>query len=149
MNNQLTPFREMLSLREAMNRLFEDSFVHPIDSTWTPEGGMALPLDVQARDDEYVIRANVPGLKPEDLKIEVVDNAVNIRGDVKWEQKTEQENYLLQERRYGTFSRSLTLPTRLDAAKCEAEVENGVLTLHIPKVEEARPKAIAIKTKGK
>ncbi|MGH2523077.1 MAG: Hsp20/alpha crystallin family protein [Anaerolineales bacterium] len=132
-----------------MSRLFDDSFVRPLGGTWITDGDWGVPLDVQAKDDEYLIRANVPGLKPEDLKIEVIDNTVNICGEVKSEHKTEQENYLLQERHYGSFSRSLTLPTRLNPARCEAEIENGVLTVRIPKAEEARPKAIAIKTKGK
>lgn len=145
-NRMLAPIRDMLSLREAMDRLYDESFVRPFGSPWA-DGGYGLTVDVQAKDDEYILRANVPGLKPEDLRLEVVNNTVTFRGEIKEEHKTEQENYLLQERRYGQFSRSVTLPTPLDPAKAEATVENGVLTLRLPKAEEAKPKAITIRTK--
>jgi HSP20 family protein len=77
----------------------------------------------------------------------VVDNTITLRGEIKEESKVEQENFLLQERRYGQFSRSVTLPTPVDHGKAEATVENGVLTLRIPKAEEARPKMITVKAK--
>jgi len=146
-NRMLTPFREMLSLREAMDRLFDESVVRPLGSYWTGDGGYGLALDVQTEKDDYLIRANVPGLKPEDLQVEVVDNTVTLRGEIKAERKVEEENYLLQERRYGQFSRSISLPTAVNSAKAEAVIENGVLTLRVPKAEEAKPKAISVKVK--
>lgn len=147
-SRMLTPFREMLSLREAMDRLFDESFVRPLGSPIIGDGSFyGLPVDVQVEKDDYVIRANLPGLKPEDLHIEVVDNIITLRGEIKAERKVEDENYLLQERRYGQFSRSVTLPTALNSARAEAVVENGVLTLRVPKAEEARPKAITVKAK--
>jgi HSP20 family protein len=142
-NRMLSPIRDMLSLREAMDRLFDESVIRPAFFG----AGYGLSLDVQAEKDEYIVRANVPGLKPEDVHVEIVDNTVTISGEVKHDQKIEQENYLLQERRYGQFSRTFTLPTSLNSAKAEAIVENGVLTLRLPKAEEARPKAIAVKAK--
>lgn len=142
-NLMLTPFREMLSLREAMDRLFDESFVRGS----TGANGYGLALDVQMDKDDYVLRANVPGLKPEDLHIEVVDNTVTVSGEVKSERQEKQENYLLQERRYGHFSRSLTLPTAVNSARAEATIDQGVLTLRLPKAEEAKPKAITIKAK--
>ena len=147
MSNQMlspfTPFREMLTLREAMDRLFDESFVRGATSA----NGYGLALDVQQDNDNYVVRANVPGLRPEDLQIEVVDNTVTVRGEVKSERKEEKDNYLLQERRYGQFSRSISLPTSVNAARAEATIEQGVLTLRVPKAEEAKPKAITIKAK--
>lgn len=142
-NLMLTPFREMLTLREAMDRLFDESFVRGSTSA----NGYGLALDVQIDKDDYVVRANVPGLKPEDLHIEVVDNTVTVRGEIKSERQEKQENYLLQERRYGQFSRSISLPTAVNPAKAEATIEQGVLTLRVPKAEEAKPKAITIKAK--
>lgn len=102
---------------------------------------------MQIDKDDYVLRANVPGLKPEDLRIEVVDNTVTVRGEIKSEREEKQENYLLQERRYGQFSRSISLPTAVNAAKAEATVDQGMLTLRLPKAEEVKPKAITIKAK--
>ena len=109
--------------------------------------GYGVALDVQTDKDEYVLRANVPGLKPEDLHVEVVDNTVTIHGEIKEESKTEQDNFLLQERRYGQFSRSVTLPTPLDPGKAEATIENGVLVLRLTKAEEAKPKMITVKAR--
>ena len=145
-NRMLSPIRDMLSLREAMDRLFDESFVRPLSSPMLT-AGYGVALDVQTDKDEYVLRANVPGLKPEDLHVEVVDNTVTIRGEIKEESKTEQDNFLLQERRYGQFSRSVTLPTPLDPGKAEATIENGVLVLRLPKAEEARPKMITVKAR--
>jgi HSP20 family protein len=127
-----------------MDQLFDESIIRPTTFFGTH---YALPVDVQAEKDDFIVRANVPGLKPEDLRVEVVDNTVTISGEISSEQKTEQENYLLQERRYGQFSRSFTLPTSLNSAKAEATIENGVLVLRLPKAEEARPKAITVKAK--
>lgn len=143
-NYTLTPFREMLTLREAMNQLFNESFIRP-----TSNGGSAygLDLDVEARNDAFVVHANVPGLKPEDIQIEIVDNTLTLRGEFKAETKNEDKNYLLMERSYGSFSRSIALPTAVNAAKAEASVENGVLTLRLPKADEAKPRTIAVKAK--
>ena len=129
-----------------MDRLIDESFVRPFGSPMLT-AGYGVALDVQTDKDEYVLRANVPGLKPEDLHVEVVDNTVTIRGEIKEESKTEQDNFLLQERRYGQFSRSVTLPTPLDPGKAEATIENGVLVLRLPKAEEAKPKMITVKAR--
>jgi len=129
-----------------MDRLFDASFVRPFGSPMLTRG-YGVALDVQTEKDEYVLRANVPGLKPEDLHVEVVDNTVTIHGEIKEESKTEQDNFLLQERHYGQFSRSVTLPTPLDPGKAEATIENGVLVLRLPKAEEAKPKMITVKAR--
>jgi len=143
----LSIYRPM-RLIDAMNRLFDEPALHPYDRPYVAdERAYALPLDVIAKDDEYVITAAVSGLKPDDLSVEVLGETVTIRGEIKSEQNGEQDGYLLQERRYGKFSRTLNFPVALDGAKAEASVENGVLTLRVPKAETARPKMIKVKAR--
>jgi HSP20 family protein len=108
------------------------------------EREMLLAVDVCANDEAYDIRALVPGLDAEDLEIEVLNNTVTIRGEFKSNHQ-EDIKYLVCELPSGGFSRSLTLPTALDAGKTEAAIKNGVLTLHVPKAEAHRPKTIKVK----
>ncbi len=108
-----------------------------------------IPVDVRAEDDAFVISALLPGLDPDDLNIEVLDDLVTISGefaDVTVEEG-EEVSYLLQEVPTGQFKRSLRLPTALDAAKAEADVKNGVLTLRVYQAEYAKPKQIKVKAK--
>ena len=142
------PFNEMVSLRDAMNRLFEDSFIRP--GVWpAPFEGMAatLPIDVIETKDEVIVKASVPGLKPEDIDISVTGGVLTIKGETKSEEKVEEGSYIRQERRFGSFQRTLTLPANVVADKAKADFENGVLTLTLPKAEEAKPKTIKVKTK--
>jgi HSP20 family protein len=106
-------------------------------------GGRRLPVDVHSDDEAFVIEAAVPGLKADDLKIEILDNVVTLSGAI--ESKEDQPEYLVHELEMGDFCRSLRLPDPVDAAKAEAKVEDGVLTLRIPKAEEAKPKTIKVK----
>ena len=108
-------------------------------------GGRRLPIDVHSEDDEFVIVASVAGLKPEDLKVEILDDVLTLSGEITSESNGDSE-YLLREITFGEFSRSLRLPSPVEADKAEAKVENGILTVHIPKIEKARPKAIEVKT---
>lgn len=105
-----------------------------------------IPVDVKAEDDAFVVKALVPGIKADELNIQIVNETLNIQGELK-NDRDENANYLLSERPFGKFNRSLTLPEPLDASKVEAEVENGVLTLRIPKAEEAKPKMIKVITR--
>lgn len=138
------PFREMITLREAMDRLFEESFVRPTVTPRRMRGTLAV--DVRETSDAFVISASVPGLKPEDLNINVVGDTVTLSGEIN-EEAGEEGSYIHRERRFGPFTRTLTLPTPLNPDKAEAIIENGVLTLTLPKAEEAKPKTIKIKTK--
>ncbi len=141
------PFGELVSLREAMNRLFEDSFVRP--SAAPAIGvGRVLPVDVYQTDNEYVVKAALPGVKPEDVDISVTNGMLTIKGETKEETEVKRENYLLQERRFGSFYRELALPTEVEADRAEATFENGVLTLKLPKSEKVKPKAIKVKAKA-
>jgi HSP20 family protein len=96
-----------------------------------------------------VVKAALPGLKPEDVSIDITSETLTIRGENKAEQEIKKEDYLYQERRYGAFSRSLVLPSGLKPDKAEATMEDGVLTLTIPKAEGVKPKAIKVKAKEK
>ena len=140
------PFREMMSLREAVDRLFEEAFFWPRTDGWSM-GVTSIPVDMYETDKELVVKASVPGLDPKDIEITVTDDVLTIKGEVKEEKKVERESYHLRERRYGTFQRSIRLPVGVNADKAEATFENGVLTLTLPKVEEAQAKHIKVKAK--
>jgi HSP20 family protein len=143
------PFSELMSLRQAMDKLFEDSFVRPSRGL-AVLGELTVPaLDVYQTPNEVVLKATLPGLKPEDVSIDITGNTVTIKGETKAEQGIKKEDFLYQERRYGTFSRSVALPSGLKPDKAEATMEDGVLTLTIPKAEEVKPKAIKVKAKEK
>lgn len=137
-------WRDMLTLRDTMDKLFDESFARNGGSL---ANAASVHVDIEAKPDEFVLRANVPGLKPDDLHIEIVDNTVTLRGEFKAESKNEQDSYLLVERQYGQFTRSFTLPVSLDSTKAEARIENGLLTLRLPKAEAVKPKTITIKAK--
>jgi HSP20 family protein len=141
------PFRDLISLREAMDRLFEESFIRPRAGWLAPLGAEALAVDMYETDQDVVVKSSVPGIKPEDIDITITGDTLTIKGETKSEEKIERANYIRQERRYGAFSRSLTLPTTIVAEKAKAEFENGVLTLTLPKTEEVKPKTIKVKAK--
>jgi len=109
-------------------------------------GGRRLPVDFHADENEFVLTAEIAGLNPDDLQIEIKDDVLTIKGEVKSETNGDGE-YLLREVFYGEFSRSLRLPESVEIEKVEARVENGLLTIHLPKAEEARPKTIKISAK--
>jgi len=143
------PLTELMSLRQAMDRLFEDSFVRPSRALATFGESATPALDVYQTPTEIVVKAAMPGVKPEDVSIDITGETLTIRGESKVEEETKKEDYLYQERRYGVFSRSMVLPSGLKSDKAEATMEDGVLTLTIPKAEEAKPKAIKVKAKEK
>lgn len=136
------PFREIMSIRNTMDRLF-DSVLSGTTLTWQPTV-WDLALDVAEDEDEYVVKASIPGINPDDLEITFSNNTLTIKGEVKEDKELEQAHYHLRERRYGSFARSVTLPAGIEADKIEATYEAGVLKLRLPKAEEVRPKKIAI-----
>jgi HSP20 family protein len=140
------PGRDMLSLREAMDRLFEESFLRPGFLGTGESVTSPLPLDMYETEDRIVVKAAVPGVRPEDINVTVTGDLLSIAGEFKTEseQKDDRRNYLRQERRYGSFSRQITLPAGVNADQCAATYENGVLTLELPKVEQARTKSVKI-----
>jgi HSP20 family protein len=143
------PFTELMSLRQAMDRLFEDSFVRP-SRALEALGEVAAPaLDIYQTPSEIVVKATLPGVKSEDVTIDITGDTLTVKGEHKAEQEVKREDYLYQERRYGAFSRSVVLPNGLKSDKAEATMEDGVLTLTIPKAEKVKPKAIKVKAKEK
>jgi len=138
------PFREMTSLRDAMNQLMESAFVSP--GTWSGSGeAMSMPIDLSETDSEYTVHASLPGFKPEDVKISVQNNVLTIEGERKYDrQPKEGERNLFSEHRYGKVARSFSFATPVDADGAKAQFEHGVLTLTLPKTEAARPKQIRI-----
>jgi HSP20 family protein len=138
------PFGDLLSLRQAMDRLFEESFVNP--GTWQFGDGQLVPMDVIAGDGEIVVEAILPGVKPEDVEITVEGNALTIAGDTTSASPAKEGSVLLKEIRRGRFTRTLTLPDGLEPDRATATFEDGVLTLRIPKAEQVKPRQIKIKT---
>lgn len=139
------PLGEMVSLRHAMDRLFEDSVVSPLSwRTISGGDGITPPLDVHETDDHIVVTAVLPGLKPDDVEITMVGQTLTLRGEMKAGDEVETEQYLYRERRYGSFSRTLQLPVRVEGDKAEAAFTDGILTLRVPKAEEVKPRQIRI-----
>jgi HSP20 family protein len=141
------PMREAASLREAMDRLFEDSWIRQSTGDWDATGtrqAWRLPVDVYSTPQEIVIQAAAPGIDPEQVEITIEGDTLTIRGELP--SRPENVNYLFQELATGKFVRILSLNIPVDPDKAEARFENGLLTLVIPKAEEARPRQITVKT---
>jgi HSP20 family protein len=141
------PFREAVSLREAMDRLFEDSYT-PARRQGQADGAeriWRLPLDAYVTSDEIIVLANVPGVKPEEVEITIEGDTLTIRGERP--RPLENVDYVMQERQFGKFQRTLNINIPVDANRAEARYENGLLTLVIPKAEAAKPRVIQVGTK--
>ena len=136
------PFREMLAVRNTMERLLDSAVT---GSSTVQAATLGLALDVAERENEYVVKASLPGVDLNDLEITYTNNTLTIKGEVREEQELEEATYHLRERSYGSFARSITLPAGVESDKIEANYEAGVLTLRLPKAEEIKPKKIAIK----
>ncbi len=141
------PFRELVSLREAMDRIFEESSVRPRVRMLTPRGTRGLAVDMYETDDAVVVKSTVPGIAAQDLDISITGDTLTIQGETEAEEEIKEKNYFCRERRYGSFSRSLTIPVQIEAGKAEAVFENGVLTLTLPKTEEIKPQTIKVEAK--
>jgi HSP20 family protein len=138
------PMREMMSLREAMDRLFDDAFTRPISVS----GVSGMPaIDMYQTNDDVVVKASLPGLKAEDVDITVTGETLTLRGEFKQENEQKETSYHIREQRYGSFERSILLPTDVKADKAVADFENGILTITMPIAEEVKPKSITIKAK--
>lgn len=139
-----SPLGELVTLRQAMDRLFEDSFVRP--RTWAGNGDAAasLPLDVTNSADALVVEAALPGIKPDDVEITVEDGTLTIRAESHQERATTEGETLVSEIRRGSVSRMLALPTGLEADKATATFEHGMLRLTFPRAEAVKPRQIRI-----
>jgi HSP20 family protein len=135
----------MMTLRDAMDRLFDDAFTRPLRLN---DGNWSIPsVDLYQTDNEIVVKAAIPGVKTDDVQINVTGEVLTIKGEVKEKEEVNEKAYHLREQRWGMFERTLPLPTDVIADKAKAEFENGILTITLPKAEEVRPRTISIKTK--
>ncbi len=143
-----SPWGELMSLRQAMDRLFEESFVRPRGWVSAVFESNPLPLDVRTTPDALVVEAQLPGVRPEDVEITIEAGTLTISGEFKSEQAADEGDYLIQEIRRGVFSRSITLPEGLEPDQATATFENGILSLRIPKAEQVKPRQIRITAVG-
>lgn len=137
------PFRELNQMQDRINRIFGDTYRGSDDLS---RGDWMPPVDIFENDNhEIVLKAELPGIKREDIDIRVENNLLTIRGERKREEETRQESFHRVERVYGTFSRSFALPSTIDTEKVSADFKDGVLTVALPPREEARPRQIQVK----
>lgn len=138
------PVREMMTLREAMDRLFDDAFTRPVFAN----GGSNLPaIDLYQTDDEVVVKAAIPGFKADDVQITVTNDVLTLRGEFKSQNGHKEGTYHLREQRYSSFERSVSLPVPVQTEKANADFQDGILTISLPKAEAVRPRTINIKAK--
>jgi len=138
------PAREMMTLREAMDRLFDDAFTRPLSlrDAWSVPA-----IDMYQTDDEIVVKAALPGIKADEVQINITGEVLTLKGEMKHEEEKKEKAWHMREQRWGSFERSVVLPTDVVADKTKAEFENGILTITLPKAEEVKPKVINIKAK--
>ena len=140
------PFREMMTLREAMDRFLQQGgLMRPgqLLSSMRPD---AIPLDVVERDDAFLVKAAIPGVKPEDVEVVVQGERLTIRAQCRDEDERHGDNWLIKEHRSGSLQRTVTLPASVSSENAEARIDNGVLALRLPKAQEARPRRISVGT---
>jgi HSP20 family protein len=141
------PLRDLTSLQERMNRLFDQSYRgagRANDEDWALGGSWAPAVDIYEKDGNIVLKAELPGIDPKSVEIRVENNVLSLRGERKLEDEVKKDGFHRVERTYGTFTRSFTLPTVVDTEKIKAESKDGVLKLTLPQREEAKPKHIQI-----
>jgi HSP20 family protein len=139
------PARDLLSVRDEMNRLFNQAFGRTggdveswLSGSWVP------PVDIFETNDMLVIKAELPGFTKEDLHVEINENTLTLKGERRSDATVKEEQYHRRERTYGAFQRSFLLPAVVDQGKVQATYKDGVLELHLPKAEAAKPKRISI-----
>jgi HSP20 family protein len=139
------PVREMMTLREAMDRLFDDAFTRPLS---VRDGGWSTPaVDIYQTDDEFVVKAALPGFNADEVQINVTGDLLTIQGERKSEEEQKENSWHIREHRWGSFERSISLPTDVVSDRADAAFENGILTIKLPKAEEVKPKTITVKAK--
>ncbi|HLF75441.1 MAG TPA: Hsp20/alpha crystallin family protein [Anaerolineales bacterium] len=140
------PMREMMTLREAMDRLFDDAFTRPLFLR-ERDGWSSPAIDMYQTDDEVIVRAAIPGFKAEEVQINVTGDVLTIKGELKREEEKKEKAWHMREQRWGSFERSVALPTAVVSDRAQADFENGILTITLPKAEEVKPRTITIKAR--
>jgi len=138
------PARDFMTLREAMDHLFDDAFTRPLNIR---DGWSAPAIDMYQTDDEVVVRASLPGFMADDVQINITGEVLTLKGELKAQDEKQDRAWHIREQRWGAFERAVALPTDVMADKAKAEFENGILTVTLPKAEEVKPKIINIKAK--
>jgi HSP20 family protein len=138
------PFRDLLATQREFDRLFREAFSPAFGEGEVSTRTWAPPVDIYETGDTLVLKAELPGVDPDDVEIRVEENTLYLKGERKFEKEVKEQNYHRVERAYGTFTRTFSLPNSIDADKVAAAYKDGVLTLTMPKKEEAKPKTIKI-----
>jgi len=138
------PFRDLLTTQREFDRLFKEAFSPMSGETEVSTRSWAPPVDIYETEDAIVLKAELPGIDPQDVEVRVEDNTLYLKGERKYEKEVNEQNYHRIERSYGSFARSFSLPNSISAEKVKAEYKDGLLTLTMPKREEAKPKTIKI-----
>ena len=138
------PMREMITLREAMDRQFNDAFTRPLDlgTSWQMPA-----IDMYQTDDDVIVKATLAGIKASDVQISVTGEMLTVKGELKEKEEVKEKAYHIREHRYGSFERTLSLPTDVVTDKAKAEFEDGILSITLPKAEEVKPKTVTVQTK--
>jgi HSP20 family protein len=142
------PFRDLLTTQDRFNRLFNQTFSQVFGEEDAKLGTWAPAVDIYETDQNLVMKADLPGVDPKDVEVRVENNTLYLRGQRKFENEVKEENYHRIERSYGAFTRTFSLPGTINADKVAAEYKDGMLTLTMPKREEAKPKTIKIQVVG-
>lgn len=143
-----SPARELLSMRDQMDRLMDEVFTNAWGRRPVAWDGATVQMliDVYQTDKEYVVKATLPGVRVEDLDINIVGETLTLKAAAQEEKDVKEEDWLLRESRFTSFARTITLPSEVQADKVEATLENGILSLKLPKAEALLPKTIKVKT---
>ncbi|MEJ2168471.1 MAG: Hsp20/alpha crystallin family protein [Desulfobacterales bacterium] len=139
------PWREMPALHNRINRMFDDPFFS-IDRLADEDGlGMWNPaVDLYEKDDHFIIKAELPGINKDDIKVDLKDRVLTLSGERSYDNEVKEENYYRRERSFGKFQRAFTLPADVDAEKIKAEFKDGVLQIEVPKPENQKAKRVAV-----
>ncbi|UCD48231.1 MAG: Hsp20/alpha crystallin family protein [Deltaproteobacteria bacterium] len=144
----LDPFRDLSSIQERMNQIFEDALARSRGREEGLRSGMWTPaVDIYESNDSVVVKAELPGVEKDQISVEVKDGILSLRGERKFEKEVKEESYHRIERSYGSFQRSFSLPVSVDQEKVTAQFKNGVLEVTLPKKEQAKPKQIQVNVK--
>jgi HSP20 family protein len=142
------PFRELVSIQDELNRLFGRTFGETELMRPLAKGAWIPPMDVYETDEKFVAKVELPGVEPSEVEVSVEDHSLTVSGEREFSEEVKQEQCHRLERRYGSFSRTISLPQAADTEKVEASFDKGVLMIEIPKVEKAKPKKVQVKVKS-